>query len=64
MNFDIGSRDAVATFTTHSDMRELKSSMLAAATLAELSGGLVFDEDTGGVLPGARLLDEARSIVL
>jgi hypothetical protein len=64
VDFDIGSRDLVANFMTHSDMGALKGSMLAAAALAEAADGLVFDEGTGGVMPAARLLEQARDIAL
>ncbi len=64
IDVDIGNRDMVATFTTHSDVRELKGSMFAAATFAELTSGIAFEEDTGNVLPGTRLLEQARGIAL
>ena len=37
--------DFVAQFTTFSDLRELKASMLAAAAFAIVSGGVVMTED-------------------
>ncbi len=41
----VGDREVVAQFVTHSDMHELKCSMLAAAALATFADGVVFDED-------------------
>ena len=64
VDFDIGDRDFVANFITHSDMRELKGSMFAAASLAVAADGLVFDEETGDVMPPLELLQQARNITL
>lgn len=58
----IGDRDLVAQFVTHSDMRELKCSMLAAAALAEAGDGVVFDEDTEGTMTGAAFAAQALAI--
>jgi hypothetical protein len=37
----------VANLVTHSDLRELVCSMLTAIELAKMSGGVVFDAETG-----------------
>ena len=58
----IGERDFAVNLVTHSDMRELECSLYAAAALASVAGGVGFDEETGGIMPFAALLDEARSI--
>lgn len=55
----VGDRDYVANFVTHSDMRELKCGMLAAACLAIAAQGVAFDEET---MSGEDLLEQARAI--
>ena len=60
----IGDRDVVANFVTHSNMQELKCSMLAGAALAMLADGVVFDEDSGGTMDGEEFLAQARSMEL
>ena len=59
---DIGDRDLVAMFTTHSDMTELRCSMLAASGLASLTDGLIVDGETGDLTTVEELLDQERSI--
>jgi hypothetical protein len=58
----IGGRDFAVNLVTHSDIRELECSLFAAAALASVTDGVAFDEETGGIMPFAALLDEARSI--
>jgi hypothetical protein len=58
----IDGRDLVAQFTTHSDMSELRGSMLAAAGLASLTNGLIVDGETGELTTIEELLDQERSI--
>lgn len=57
-------RTVVADFVTHSDMRELKCSMFAAAALASRANGVVFDEETEGTMDPQRLLAQASGIEL
>lgn len=52
--------DFSVTFTTHSDMRELASSMAAAATLCSLTGGLLYDPQSGETVLSTDALAWAR----
>lgn len=54
----------MANFVTHSDVRELKCSMLAGAALAILADGVVFDDDSAETMDAEEPLVQARSIEL
>lgn len=43
----LGDRDAVVSLVTHSDFTELMTSVLAAAALAHLVDGILFDTEAG-----------------
>ena len=58
----VGERDIAADFVTHSDMVELQCSMFAAAALGIETDGLIFDEDTDGLMQPSELLEQARAI--
>ena len=58
----LGGRDFVANFVTHSDLQELRCAMIAAAALATLADGVVFDDKTGGLIVGSALLEQAQTI--
>ena len=55
-----GERTLEVSFATHSDMRELVSSMIASAVLAVLSDGIVWSDEAGESYSGAAALDIAR----
>ena len=44
----IGDRTHAVTFATHSEIRELVCALYAAAALAKIADGLMFDEESGG----------------
>jgi hypothetical protein len=60
----IDERDVAANFVTHGDMRELQGSMFVAAVLGIEAGGLIFDDNTEGVMQPSELLEQARAIEL
>jgi hypothetical protein len=60
----LGDREYVVNLVTHSDIRELQCAMFAAAALAIEVDGAVFDDDSGGLIDGAALVEQARAIVL
>lgn len=53
----VGARDAVVTLVTHSDFSELYAATFAAAVLAEITDGIVYDSESGDLISG----NEARS---
>ena len=57
-----GDRTHVVTFATHSDIRELVCALYAAATLAKITDGLLFDEDSGNFVDSDRILAMANDI--
>lgn len=60
---DIGeSEDGQVTLATHSDLREMLSSAIAAAVLAEMSGGVLEDPQEGKLYEGAAAVRWAREI--
>lgn len=59
---ELGRRDLAVDLVTHSDLRELRCSMMAAAALAHVADGLAFDESTGGLVVGTALLEQALAI--
>jgi len=52
--------DFSVTFTTHSDMRELAASTVAAAVLCSLTGGILYDPQAGVKVPSSDALRWAR----
>jgi hypothetical protein len=60
----LGDRSHAASFVTHSDLRELICAVMAGAVLASLANGLMFDENTGGVIDGNAALERARRLEL
>ena len=60
----VDERDIAADFVTHSDIRELQCSMLAAAVFGIETDGLIFDDDTEGLMQPTELLEQARAIDL
>lgn len=54
--------DFVVNFVMHSDLQELLCSMIAAAALATVADGVVFDGESGGLIDGSALLEQARTI--
>jgi hypothetical protein len=43
-------------------MQELRCAMLAAAALATETGGLVLDDESGELVDGATLLEQAQTL--
>lgn len=58
----VGDCKSSAELVTHSDIRELKSAMIAAAALASLSNGFIFDDQTDSVVSIEHVLTEALAI--
>jgi len=56
----LGDRQHVATFVTHSDMREFVCGMVAGAVLAQVSIGMVYDEDSDELIDAHAALEIAR----
>ena len=52
--------DFSVTFSTHSDMRELASSIAAAATLCSLTAGILYDPQSGDTVSSKEVLRWAR----
>lgn len=52
--------DFSVTFVTHSDARELASSIAAAATLCSLTGGLLYDPQAGASVTAQDVMHWAR----
>jgi hypothetical protein len=48
------------SFVTHSDMRELVSSMIASAVLASMSDGIVWSDESSEVFSGSDAIEIAR----
>jgi hypothetical protein len=57
-------RNIAVDFVTGSDMRELQCSMFAAAALGIETDGLIFDDDSEGLMQPSELLEQARAIDL
>lgn len=55
-------RDIAANFVTHTDMRELQCSMLAAAALGVVADGLVLDDETESLVLPEQFLEQTRGI--
>jgi hypothetical protein len=59
----IAGRDSVVSFVTHSDFRELATSVIASGVLCAISDGVLFDDQfTGASAAIARATDSERSI--
>lgn len=52
----------MVNFVTHSDLQELRCAMTAAAALATVTDGVVFDDESGGLIDGSVLLQQAQKI--
>jgi hypothetical protein len=52
-------RQHVINCVTHSDMRELACALAACAALSELADGLLYDEESGGLLDPAAAMTQA-----
>ncbi len=48
---EIGSRDSVVEFVTHSSFRELMTSVIASGVLASMTDGVLIDTEGGDVTP-------------
>lgn len=55
-------RTLEVSFVTHSDMRELVSAMIASGTLAVLTDGVVWSDESGAALAGPAALALARVV--
>ncbi|MBK7908716.1 MAG: hypothetical protein IPJ78_19510 [Gemmatimonadetes bacterium] len=53
-----------AMFVTHSALRELVSSVVAAATLASVCNGVLRDDDSGETYRGVAAIEYARNVEL
>lgn len=54
-----GSRSQAIEFATHSDEQEAICALLSAGTLARISDGLVYDEESENFVPGEHLIKVA-----
>ncbi len=59
---DLGKRDTVVMFLTHSDMRELATSVIAACVLTTMTEGILVDLQAGEEMTAAEALDWAREM--
>jgi hypothetical protein len=57
----VGERDIVLSFVTHSDLRELASSLIASAVLCAISDGVLWDTESDEFIPASHALEWARS---
>jgi hypothetical protein len=57
----VGERDTMINFVTHSELRELATSLIASAVLCAISGGVLWDTEGDELIPASRALDWARS---
>jgi hypothetical protein len=57
----VGDRDAEVSFVTHSDFRELMTSVIASAVLCACADGVLWDTEAGEMIPAAKALEWARS---
>lgn len=57
---EIGDRDTSVSFVTHSDVRELASSVIAAYVLCAISDGVFFDTEGNAFHTAAEALEQAR----
>jgi len=56
----IGNRDQVVSFVTHSDLRELMTSILASSILCVVTDGVLWDTESDEIIAADRALDWAR----
>ncbi|MBX7097376.1 MAG: hypothetical protein K1X89_06680 [Myxococcaceae bacterium] len=53
---ELGDRDLMVTFVTHSDMRELMTSNIAAAVLCSITDGVLWDTEANELTPASKAL--------
>ncbi len=58
----IGDRDAAVSLVTHSEMRGLVTSVIAASVLCSLSDGLLWDTEADELVPASGALGWAREM--
>lgn len=56
---DTGNRAHAANFITHSDMTELASAQHAAAVLAQIANGILYDGESGEIFSPEELIQMA-----
>jgi hypothetical protein len=56
----VGHRDTVVRFVTHSDLRELATSMIASAVLCSLTDGILWETEADPVVTAPNALEWAR----
>lgn len=57
----VAERDTMINFVTHSDLRELVTSMIAGGVLCAISDGVLWETEADEVIPASRALDWAAS---
>lgn len=57
----IGRRDTRIDFVTHSELRELATSMIASAVLCAISDGVLWETEADEIIPASRALEWART---
>jgi hypothetical protein len=57
----VAERDTMINFVTHSDLRELATSMIASAVLCAISDGVLWETEADELVPASRALEWARS---
>lgn len=57
----VAGRDTMIDFVTHSDLRELATSLIASAVLCAMSDGVLWETEADELVPAARALEWARS---
>jgi len=61
VSVQVAERDTMINFVTHSDLRELATSMVASAVLCSISDGVLWETEADEVVTSSRALDWARS---
>jgi hypothetical protein len=57
----LAERDTRIDFVTHSDLRELVTSMIASGVLCAISDGVLWETEADELVPASRALEWARS---
>jgi hypothetical protein len=61
VSLHVADRDTMINFVTHSDLRELATSMIASAVLCAISDGVLWETEADELVPAARALEWARN---
>lgn len=59
---NLGDRDSVIHFITHSDLREYMCAVLTGAIIAHHSDGLFYDEESDALIDGESAMEIAKQV--